>query len=77
VANRDLRSLRDVAGPVKIYWRVSKFSEFTGYTEKAVYEKVRMGVWQEGKHYVKAPDGALLVDYEEYTRWAAGGRDLG
>lgn len=52
------------------YIRIKKFSELTGYTDKAVYEKIRTGVWAEGLHYVRAPDGHILIDLEGYEKWA-------
>lgn len=51
------------------YVRVKRFEELTGYSEKAVYEKIRAGVWIEGRQYRKAPDGHVLVDLEGFERW--------
>ncbi|HVT23014.1 MAG TPA: excisionase [Rhizomicrobium sp.] len=55
-----------------IYVRVSKFVELTGYTDKAVRCKIAEGVWLEGKHYRRAPDGAILMNLEAYERWVEG-----
>lgn len=52
--------------------RVNKFHELTGYTEKAVYEKMRTGAWVEGRHVQRAPDGHILVDLEEFEKWVEG-----
>jgi hypothetical protein len=54
------------------YVRINRFAELTGYTEKAVYEKIRVGVWIEGVHYRKAPDGHILIDLEAIERWVEG-----
>lgn len=70
-------SLRNVAAPVKTYMGLKAFEELTGYTRMAVYKKAQSGTWIEGKHYVKAPDGTLHINYEEYCRWLEAGRDLG
>lgn len=54
------------------YVRVSKFAELTGYTDKAVRRKIEEGVWILGKHYRKAPDGAILIDIQGFDRWVEG-----
>jgi hypothetical protein len=48
---------------------IPMFSELTGYTEKAVRRKLEDGVWQEGVHYRKAPDGRITMSLPEYYRW--------
>lgn len=54
------------------YVRLPKFTELSGYTEKAVERKIESGVWTEGKEYRKAPDGHVLVDLQGYERWVEG-----
>lgn len=49
--------------------KLSKFHELTGYSSNAVHQKIAKGVWIEGIHYVKAPDGRLMVDLEAYDAW--------
>lgn len=56
------------------YVRVSKFAEETGYTVKAVRRKIEDGVWLEGKHYVRAPDGTIHIDMEAYKKWLEGSK---
>ncbi|ABM32902.1 excisionase [Paracidovorax citrulli] len=51
--------------------RIPKFCLDTGYTDRAVETKIHRGVWVEGKEYVRAPDGNVLIDMEGYNRWAA------
>ena len=51
------------------YVRISKFAELTGYTESAPYSKISDGVWGEGVHFRKAPDGHPLMDLEAYEAW--------
>lgn len=46
----------------------------TGYTEKAIQQKIDAGVWREGREWKKAPDGKRLVDMQGYERWVQGGR---
>jgi hypothetical protein len=52
---------------------INKFCELTGYTRRAVEGKRQDGVWTEGCVLVKAPDGHILIDVEEFERWAASG----
>ncbi|RDI20697.1 hypothetical protein DFR41_110105 [Pseudacidovorax intermedius] len=51
------------------YVRIVKFVAETGYTARAVETKIHRGVWIEGKHYRRAPDGCIHIDMEEYTKW--------
>ena len=54
---------------------INKFCELTGYTRRAVEGKRQTGVWREGGVIVKAPDGHILIDIEEFERWAAAGHE--
>jgi len=45
------------------------FAGLTGYTDKAVRRKIEDGVWIEGKHYRKAPDGRVTMNLQEYYKW--------
>lgn len=54
---------------------INKFCELTGYTRRAVEGKRQDGVWTEGCVIVKAPDGHILIDMEEFNKWAASGRE--
>lgn len=51
---------------------LKRFEELTGYTEKAVRAKMARGDWLQGREYVKAPDGHIMVDLEGYERWVLG-----
>lgn len=51
------------------YVLIPVFCQFTGYSEKAVRCKIHEGVWLEGKHYRKAPDGRITMDMEAYHQW--------
>lgn len=51
---------------------VPLFSSLTGYSEGAIYKKIHDGVWLEGKHYRKAPDGRVTLNLKEYYRWVEG-----
>jgi hypothetical protein len=45
------------------------FSTMTGYSEKAVRCKIADGVWLEGKHYRRAPDGRVTMNLKAYYKW--------
>lgn len=42
------------------------FCALTGYTEKAVRREIKEGVWLQGRHYRKAPDGRITMDLQAY-----------
>lgn len=47
----------------------------TGYSEKAIRRKIDEGVWVEGKHYRKAPDGRIHISIRGYTKWVEGDQE--
>ena len=53
----------------KRYVRVVKFADETGYSEKAVRRKIEEGIWVEGTHYVKSPDGRIHMEMGAYYQW--------
>ncbi|MES2264300.1 MAG: excisionase [Pseudomonadota bacterium] len=62
-----------VAAEVRGEWMLIKlFSVRTGYTEKAVRRKIEDGLWVEGIHYRRAPDGHITMNLLEYYRWVEG-----
>ena len=58
------------------YVTIKKFAELSGYTEKAVREKIRQGIWPEGTICHHAPDGRLLISLTEYEQWVEMGAAL-
>lgn len=54
--------------------KLAKFAEMTGYTKRAVYQKMYDGVWAEGVQFRRAPDGNILVNIEGYERWVEAGK---
>lgn len=56
------------------YVRPKVFEAITGYTEEAVSTKIKRGIWLEGKEYIRAPDGNILIILEGFYRWAEGQR---
>lgn len=57
------------------YCLIKKLSEETGYTEKAIRSKIEQGVWLEGVHYRRAPDGRIHFNRERIERWIEGIND--
>ena len=43
-----------------------------GISVEAIRKKRQNGVWLEGKHFVKAPDGMWVYDWAEIDRWQEG-----
>ena len=54
------------------YVLVPVFCAITGYTDKAVRRKIEDGVWRQGTHYRKAPDGHVTMDMQAYYKWVEG-----
>ena len=48
---------------------IEKFSAESGYTPDAVRSKIKRGDWLEGRVFVKAPDGRILISTEGYETW--------
>lgn len=63
---------------VNIEWvLIPKFSQLTGYSEKAIRRKIEDGVWLQGRHYRKAPDGRITINLQEYYKWVESGNQPG
>lgn len=43
----------------------------TGYSVKAIRRKIEAAVWREGREFVRAPDGHVLINIQGYHRWVA------
>ena len=52
------------------YVQLGVFAQYTGYSPDAAQKKIQSGVWREGIHYRKAPDGRLLMSLRGYHAWA-------
>lgn len=48
---------------------LKKFADESGYTEKAIREKIYKGVWAEGVHYYKSPDRHIVINVQEVEKW--------
>jgi hypothetical protein len=59
---------------VNLKWMlIPLFCSLTGYSDKAVRHKITDGVWLQGKHYRKAPDGRIAMNLQEYYAWVEKG----
>jgi hypothetical protein len=56
------------------YVLIPVFCEITGYSEKAVRRKIEDGIWIEGRHYRKAPDGRITMSVPAYNEWVESAR---
>ena len=41
------------------YATTNKMAEISGYTRKALEKKIETGVFLQGRHYLKSPDGRI------------------
>lgn len=58
---------------VHLQWvLIPTFCSLTGYTVKAVQRKIADGVFIQGKHYKKAPDGRITMNLQHYYEWVEG-----
>ncbi len=48
---------------------MGNFAKVSGYTEKALRDKISTGVWVEGLHYYRAPDRHILINVKEVEKW--------
>lgn len=54
---------------------IKRASQETGYSQAAIRTKLRRGVWQEGRHWVKAPDNRIFINLAAVEAWVTeGGR---
>lgn len=51
---------------------IPRFAEMSGYTKKAIEQKIFKRVWLQGVHYVRAPDGRIFINVERVEKWAKG-----
>ncbi len=51
---------------------IKKYSELSGYSDRAIQTKIERGILLQDKHYKKAPDGRVLIDISEIERWISG-----
>jgi len=55
--------------------RSKKYAEISGISEGAQRMKCKRGQWLENREYIIAPDGKMMIDWEQVDLWALGGRN--
>jgi hypothetical protein len=56
--------------PSMLPWiMATKYSEISGLTSKAIYQKIQNGVWTENVHCRQAPDRRLFVTPSAIADW--------
>lgn len=48
---------------------IKKFSEISGYSEEAIRQKLKKGIWRYKEHAFKAPDGRILLKPTRIEEW--------
>ena len=56
--------------PVINWVTADKLSEETGYSKKALNDKVTKGIFPQGRVWRKAPDGRRLFSKTGFNKWA-------
>lgn len=62
----------DVVSTASRYVLLNIAAQMTGYTVKAMQRKIERGDWIEGKVWIRAPDGRILIDMLGFQRWVEG-----
>ena len=63
--------MNPLPAPIAVYYvQLDVFEQATGYSADAVHAKIKRGVWREGVHFRRAPDGHILMDLRAYHAWA-------
>jgi hypothetical protein len=62
--------IADIAPHIKDPWvLLVHWSKYSGYSRDAFNGKVRAGVWLEGKHWIKGPDGKIQINWQAIQQW--------
>jgi hypothetical protein len=51
---------------------IKRVVELLGYTDDAIRAKIKKGVWLQGVHWRKAPDGRIFLNLLAIQRWIEG-----
>ena len=58
------------------YKTIKQFAAESGYTEKAIREKIRKGVFPKDKVWLLAPDNRQLISVKGFNEWVLNGQEL-
>lgn len=53
--------------------RVKLYAQISGITEDAISKKRQNGVWLQGVHWRKAPDGNVMINWQACDAWVETG----
>lgn len=49
--------------------KTKMYSAISGYSETAIRQKTNGGVWTEGIHWIKSPDGHIMINHRAVDEW--------
>jgi len=55
------------------YVTVAVYAAISGLSQNAIRCKIKAGTWLEGREYIRAPDGHVMIDREGVQRWMTRG----
>jgi hypothetical protein len=65
-----MNHITEVGAHIQDPWvLLTHWSKYTGYSRDAFNGKVRAGIWLEGKHWMKSPDGKIQVNWRAIQEW--------
>lgn len=53
---------------------IEKAAQVTGYSKRAIEEKIARGVWLKGREWTHAPDGRRLISMKGFQQWVEQGK---
>lgn len=58
--------------PLPQYVKLQKYEEMSGISKDAFHGKIKRAQLAEGKHFRRAPDGNIYVDWKAMDQWVEG-----
>ena len=62
-----------MSAPLNLRYVTIEAFTASGYTVKAMQQKIHKGVWMEGREYRRGPDGRILIDMIGFVKWVEKG----
>nr|WP_321894720.1 excisionase [Paraburkholderia heleia] len=57
------------------YVTIRLAATITGLTVKAIYRKIQVGKWIEGREFRRSPDGGIFISIKGFERWVESGKE--
>lgn len=54
------------------YVTIKLYAQITGKSEGAIRKKIERGIWQEGRHYRRDPQGCIWINRPGVEAWVEG-----